>query len=488
MDLATAATKMRTLHVLPSSANQKAPNSATTLTQKPVWPSSKSEVLSLNTCRSTFTLKLTSQPKGPKSKTRNQSLSFTRCSTKPDVGSDNVKKKKKNTAIELDSTSTPHQKLATAPPNQTLPSTFSRGLVLDLGPKNSWDGAETGSPVVKRYIGDDEERWYMWYHGRSDQTNGSDLIGLAVSSNGIHWSRGVGPVRSCGDVGAVMNCRTNWWAFDTHSIRPSELVLMSSTMYSAVYWLYYTGYTSEEVEISSEAIKKNPLLNYQIGERNGNIFKSLPGLACSQDGRHWARIEGDHHSGALLDVGSSGEWDSLYIAAPKVIMHSDDDLRMYYHSFDAENGHFAVGLARSRDGIRWIKMAKIMGGRSEKGSFDEFGVLNASVVRNKKGGNYLMAFEGVDENGVRRIGLAVSDDGLKEWRRLGDAAILEPSNEDGWDNKGVTTPCLVQTEGHADEWRLYYRGIGEGGKTGIGLAVSEGSDIRRFRRWSGFQL
>ena len=37
----------------------------------------------------------------------------------------------------------------------------------------------------------------------------------------------------------------------------------------------------------------------------------------SQDGLNWARIEGEHHTGAILDVGQPGEWDELFIANPQ---------------------------------------------------------------------------------------------------------------------------------------------------------------------------
>jgi hypothetical protein len=47
-------------------------------------------------------------------------------------------------------------------------------------------------------------------------------------------------------------------------------------------------------------------------------FKLRPGLAMSQDGRNWARIEADHHTGALFDVGEPGEWDELFVGAPQV--------------------------------------------------------------------------------------------------------------------------------------------------------------------------
>ena len=453
------------------------------------WPSTQPQpqTLALYASGTSSSSSFPGHQRCPCPKSKNSIFFLTRCSTKPGIDSNNATNK--NSAIERDSSSK-SQHLATPTPNQALTSTCSRGLVLDLGPKNCWDGAEIGSPVVKRYIGDNEERWYMWYHGRSDINNTSESIGLAVSSNGIHWAREE-QVRPSGDAGLVMNCSKNWWAFDTDSIRPSEMVIMSSPMYSAVYWLYYTGYSSEEVNLSGAPyILQNPERVHGGDKKDehhkiGKIFKSLPGLACSQDGRHWARIEGDHHSGALLDVGSDMEWDSLFIAAPHVVVHSNDDLRMYYHSYDVENGRFALGVARSRDGIRWVKLGKIIGGGS-KGSFDELGVKNACVVRSCKVGSYLMAYEGVSADGMRCIGLAVSPDGLKNWKRLQEDPVLKPSEEDRWDNKGVRSPCLVQMEGNVDKWRLYYVGIGCGGRNGIGLAISEGSNIRKFRRWADF--
>ncbi|EEF39963.1 conserved hypothetical protein [Ricinus communis] len=455
---------------------------------QPAWPSTKVEKLALYASRRSLGISFPNQ-QGGSLNPRHSSL-LTRCSTKPGIDSNNATSR--NPAIELDS-NTMAQHLATPTSNLAHPPSQFKGLVFDLGPRISWDGTEIGSPVVKRYIGDNEERWFMWYHGRSDAEN-SDRIGLAVSSNGIHWARGSEHVRSCADAGMVMDCSKNWWAFDTESVRPSEMVIMSSPMYSSVYWLYYSGFSSEEVEIPgfSNMCAENPERvhhehrkhrNHQVGK----IFKSLPGLACSQDGRHWARIEGDHHSGALLDVGSPKEWDSLFIAAPQVVVHGSNDIRMYYYSFDVEKGCFALGLARSRDGIRWVKLGKIMG-KGKKGCFDELGVKNACVIRSQKDGKYLMAYEGVAADGTGSIGLAVSQDGLKNWERVQEDPILETAKGDGWDNKGVKSPCLIQMEDKIDQWRLYYVGVGEQGRTGIGMAISEGSNVQTFRRCSGLHL
>nr|CAD1826460.1 unnamed protein product [Ananas comosus var. bracteatus] len=329
-----------------------------------------------------------------------------------------------------------------SPPSISSPP--SDGLVFDAGPtaRASWDCHVVGSPVVERYLTDASERWLMWYHGLGPR-GGADAVGIAVSNNGVHWERGSGDVASGDDVGRVMGPSTDWWAFDTERVRPSDVLIMSSAKLrtpGAVYWLYYTGFGPEKVAFPNAAPSEN------------GVSKSLPGLAVSQDGRHWARIEGEHHSGALIDVGAPREWDSL-----------------------------------SRDGIRWVKLGKVLDGGAA-GCFDEGGVRCGHVVRDQKDGKYVMVYEGVCGNGRTSIGLAESVDGLKNWRRCGDGPILSASTEDnGWDNQGIGDPCLIRVEG-GDEWRLYYGGSSRSGRTGIGMAVSEGGELGSFSKWKGFNV
>ena len=128
-------------------------------------------------------------------------------------------------------------------------------------------------------------------------------------------------------------------------------------------------------------------------------------------------------------------------------------------------------------------------GKGTKGSFDELVVKSARVVRNHREGNYIMAYEGVGANGLRSIGLAVSPDGLKNWERVQEGPILRPSEEEcGWDCKGVSSPYLVNMDGDADEWRLYYVEVGQEGRTGIGMAFSDGRDVTTFKKWEEYQF
>ncbi|XP_078441137.1 arabinanase/levansucrase/invertase [Wolffia australiana] len=323
----------------------------------------------------------------------------------------------------------------------------SEGRVLELGTAGEWDAVEIGSPIVCRFLGDEQERWLIWYHGRGP--TGGDGIGLATSANGIHWSR----------QGLVLGQSGDWWAFDTGGLRPGQVLSMSSAKVispGAFYWLYYEGHAEQ------------------------NPQQARPGLAIGQDGRNWARIEGEHPTGALLDPGEPGEWDSATVAAPRVVLHGPGDLRMYYHSSEPPR----IGVARSGDGIKWEKVGKVLG-PGPAGGFDEGGTMRGHAVQDGRRGGYVMAYEGVAADGRRSIGLAESPDGLTGWRRRGGGPVLGPSEEGGWDEGGVGSPCLVPMDGD-QRWRLYYAGVGKDGRgTGIGMAVADGPDLSSFTRCGG---
>eukprot|EP00850_Spirogloea_muscicola_P013411 SM000091S24569 [mRNA] locus=s91:24539:26410:- [translate_table: standard] len=348
----------------------------------------------------------------------------------------------------------------------------------------------------------------MWYRGcraasASSAASGSDscssssggdsgvslvgvnrgAVGLATSFNGLHWSRGEAAVvtnaRGEGGTGLVLDCSSNWWTFDTRHVSVSDVLIMSSQKVRAqagVYWMYYSGGDAEELDLPAAYAG----LGYsgKVGQRVEGL-RMRPGLAMSNDGRNWARIEGEHHSGALFDVGQKGEWDCFTIQDPHVVYHEAGDIRMYYTSLDPGTGIFSAGFARSSDGLEWLKMGKILG-EGPKGAFDEKGVSACQVLQNPDGSGYLMVYEGVAADNSRSIGLATSQDGLHDWMRRGDMPIFCPAPKaDAWDSWSVCSPCLVQVS--SSEWRMYYVGLGRDGSSGIGLAVSE-SPLCTFER------
>lgn len=370
-----------------------------------------------------------------------------------------------------------------------------------LGPAGdgeAWDCGGVGRPVVRRNLNGEEESWLMWYEGwrapgpakggHEGEGEGEDgapssCMGLALSANGLLWTRGSTMVetdeRGQGGAGKVLEPSSNWWSFDTRHVRTGDVIIMASpTVRSSggVFWMFYEGTSREDISFpASIPAPRSAALERCVGARGGGLLRSRPGLALSNDGRNWASIEGEHHSGSLFDVGQDGDWDSSFIGSPHVVFHSPGDLRMYYHALDADSdsGALSIGMARSRDGIKWVKWGKALAGGDPSAS-PGLGCINANVLPDPglvsgdgEEACYVMLYERLTEDGRGSICLATSPDGLSNWTH--SSTLLEPSADPGaWDSLSVGAPCLVDMgEG---KFRLYYQGQGAGGSQGIGVA------------------
>jgi hypothetical protein len=207
------------------------------------------------------------------------------------------------------------------------------GLVLPAGEQGSWDEAGVGHPVVRYFLGDNEQRWFLWYSGRGAGDAdvdaffpGSGSVGIAMSSDGVEWVRGAGPVQSVRDaegrprseVGCVLPPNADaWWWHDTCHLHASDVQLLSNSSVgtgAGVYWMFYSGGSFEAAAVPEGLAR---LAGVEPGTEVEGM-RLRPGLAMSQDGRNWARIEAEHHTGALFDVGGPGEWDELFVGAPQV--------------------------------------------------------------------------------------------------------------------------------------------------------------------------
>lgn len=405
-----------------------------------------------------------------------------------------------------------------------------RGLIFGPGTAGAWDDGGLGAPVVRCYVGDNEQRWYLWYSARSRGADGgvvpppaadavapgAGAIGLARSKDGVTWTRGPGADVPWAADGAsdrppsshppVLGPNPDdWWWHDTAHVSVSDVQILSSGAVSAgagVYWMFYSGGCWEAApppdglplpaSVSSaeglggepDASPPNPLEG----------LRTRAGLALSQDGVHWARVEGaDHHTGALLDAagsdgagngGDEGAWDASFVGAPQVVAAGPRDLRLFYHSWDAATHKWTVGVARSPDGLKWERWAPTPGARGvfAGGGFphDAGGATARHVVRDGASGAWVMAYEAVAEDGATRsIGVAVSADGLTGWR-ASPHPLLSPSTASpgAWDAGGVGGPCLVPMAG--GRWRLYYAGR---------AAVGDGEDATALDgRWCGLGL
>lgn len=348
----------------------------------------------------------------------------------------------------------------------------------------------------------------MWYSGRqhgSPAAAGVDVvapssgsIGVAISSDGIHWQRGYDAIEgsrgadAASDVGRTIAPNGDWWTFDTCHLAPGDVQVLSNSSVSSgvgVYWMFYSGGDFEAVAPpegmpGAEEARRRAAAAGVEGVPPGAVegLRMRPGLAMSQDGRNWARIEADHHTGALFDVGASGEHDELHVNSTQVLAVGPRDMRMYYTCWEPRLLRYVVSMAVSPDGFKWTKKGVVFdpaaaaGGQAD--AHDALGAASISVVRDVDNRQYLMMYEAVAADNRRSVGMAVSKDGTS-WKRYGRPVLLPAAAEAeaaggvSWDGGDVGSPCAVSMS--AGKWRLYYCGRKERGPgpwQGIGLALS----------------
>lgn len=268
-------------------------------------------------------------------------------------------------------------------------------------------------------------------------------------------------------MGAVFEPSPNPNQFDSAHVGVSNV-----QFFDGLYWMWYFGGDRTVMD---------------VGKFQAKGVQMRPGCAISRDGIHWIRLEGSYQ-GALLEVGKAGEFDALFCGWPKVLRDDDGSWKLYYHTLNPEVG-FLVGLAVSTDGLRWEKVGQILG-PGEPGSFDERGIGTRHVL--KIDGQYVMFYEGSNKSAYHCIGVAISDDGIHwkkdEGEQPGGPVFCHAEQGSGrWDARAVGTPCVVPMDDGS--FRMYYIGANEGGhdelstQHQIGLAVSDGSNFRKWYRW-----
>lgn len=345
------------------------------------------------------------------------------------------------------------------------------GLLIPPGPAGWWNSAHVSGPNVLR---EEDGRWRLYAYGRDPDFDPlvpmlAGRTGVAVSNDGIHWEWVRGP-RS---LGSVLEPSDDPDRFDSALAGVSDVQKIDG-----VYWLWYQGGDQRIVE---------------LGPVRARGLQMRVGAAISRDGVHFVKLDGPFR-GALFDVGEPGAWDAIFVAQAKVLREPDGSWKLYYHALEGGQGS-RIGLAVSGDGLHWERVGKVLG-PGEEGDFDERGVSSRCIL--KIDGQYVMFYEGSTRDSYYGIGLATSPDGIHWTKERGDepggAIFLHaPKGSGRWDSRAVGTPCVVP-DGQGG-YRMYYVGAHEvehrdpaKGDTSslhaIGLAVSDGPNLRRWRRWN----
>ena len=156
------------------------------------------------------------------------------------------------------------------------------------------------------------------------------------------------------------------------------------------------------------------------------------------------RLSDKAHHGIVLDVSASG-FDKYSVDFGSIFVDENDPDNMflfYSGTRDVQWSHSAIGLAVSRDALKFQKISgnPILKGNSQ--SFNHRETLTPAITR--VGNRFYMVFSGRrSSNKSRRIGIAYADDPKGPWHILGE--ILKPTHV--WEGVHLDNgPTLVKLD------------------------------------------
>lgn len=168
----------------------------------------------------------------------------------------------------------------------------------------------------------------------------------------------------------------------------------------------------------------------------------------------------------VLGRGQPGVFDDQGVGSPAVLIEKNGQLRMYYSASNSA-GLNTIGTAVSQDGLQWIKKSDAPVLTPTTGFFDQAGVSDPAVLYDGK--TYWLYYMGRGNDGVARVGLATSVDGIVFQKLSGP--VLEGGAE-GFDAAGVSEPYVI-FDAEKSNFYMLYTGLGNDGIGRIMMATSK---------------
>jgi len=238
-------------------------------------------------------------------------------------------------------------------------------------------------------------------------------VGLARTKDHATFVKHAEPVLTSGPAGS--------WDAGGVSVFPGCI----TQRHDGTYWLYYSGISAGASDF--------------YREKHGAI-----GVAVSSDLVHWEKREENPilrpgNSGAWDDAGVFEP--SVIFTGDEY--GGPGAFKMWYGG-TAQSGEFAIGYAESINGVSWTKSSlnPVLKRSTDPNAFDAFAVEVHHVVR--AANRYVMVYEAVERKFPARfaIGLATSRDGLR-WERHASSPLLEAGPVGAWDAMGAYHPAIL---------------------------------------------
>ncbi|WP_071516745.1 glycosyl hydrolase [Geitlerinema sp. PCC 9228] len=228
-------------------------------------------------------------------------------------------------------------------------------------------------------------------------------------------------------------------------------------------------------------------------DRDINLPTGHCGMAISEDGIHWQRVQGPLTMGAVFEPHPDpNRFDSAHVGVSDV-RYSDGYYWMWYFGGDnnftqvgnmrAKGVRMQPGCAISGDGLHWVRLEGPHRGAflpvGESGDFDELFCGFPQVLRENDGSWKLYYHTLHPEKGFL-VGLAVSKDGL-HWEKVGQ--VLGPGAAGRFDERGAGTRYVLPID---NQYVMFYEGVNNSGYHCIGIATS--TDGQHWQKQDGDEV
>ena len=224
-------------------------------------------------------------------------------------------------------------------------------------------------------------KYYLFYTGKSAKKGIAHQIGLAESSDLIHWRKIKCPILEEGRKG-------EWDSdFVAHSFVFQD---------KGKFYMLYDG------------------------SRKGKWLEEI-GLAESSDLIHWEK----YPKNPIFGVGKNW-WEKRHVS--RCFLFKENGIYyLYYAGHDGERER--IGLAKGANIFSLKRLEYPVLDVGKKGSFDEKSISDPRILKHDR--KYLMFYSAIDAKGIERMGAAESLD-LIHWKKYAKNPILNVS-ADGWD-------------------------------------------------------
>jgi beta-1,2-mannobiose phosphorylase / 1,2-beta-oligomannan phosphorylase len=244
-------------------------------------------------------------------------------------------------------------------------------------------------------------------------------IAMVESGDGIHWTA---PNHGAADVPEIVLEPDSTSGWEDEVNRPVVLQREDG------FHLWYTGQT-----------EKRSWIGYA---------RSTDGRSWKRENP--AANAGDSNGKTRAVLSPEVAWEKVAVMAPHVLWDAKERVYKMWYSGGEQYEPNALGYATSPDGVNWTKFAgnPVMEG-DRHFAWEQERVTAAHLM--KHGDFYYAFYIGFKNINDAAIGLARSRDGIRGWERLPANPIVRPSFL-GWDSSACYKPSVIYEDGRWMLW------------------------------------